>query len=244
MSPRLATFSAAAVGAALITGGMAYAALYPGSQIFGRVLVSGKDPRQLALTFDDGPNPTVTPQILDLLALNGAKATFFLIGTFVRRHPRLARAVLEAGHLVGNHTMTHPRLAWQSAKRIRREIVDANALLEDVLGTRVRHFRPPHGARRPYVIEVANELGLTTVQWNVTASDWKPIPAQEIVANVERGIARNKRKGRSSNILLHDGGHLSLGADRLATLRATAQLLRRDSGESFVTIDRWQEAQR
>lgn len=232
----------AAIGAAgLLAGGAAYAAMDPTSQVFGRVLIAGSDSRQLALTYDDGPNPRTTPQLLDLLALNGTRATFFLIGRFVRLQPALARAVAEAGHLIGNHTMTHPRLAFRPAQRIRQELQETNSLLEDVLGIPVHYFRPPYGARRPYVIQAASRINLATVQWNVTASDWKPIGAQGIVANVQAGIKRNTRLGRGSNILLHDGGHLGLGADRLATVAATARILEAHAAGHFVTVDAWDE---
>lgn len=233
--------TAAIATAGLFAGGVAYAALYPASQIFGRVLIAGNDSRQLALTYDDGPNPTATPRLLDVLARHGVRATFFLIGRFVRQQPALARAVAEAGHLIGNHTMSHPRLVWKSGERIRRELRDTNGLLEDVLGVPVRYFRPPYGARRPYVMQAARELGLATVQWNVTAGDWKAIGARAIANNVERGILRNQGRGRGSNILLHDGGHLGLGAERLATIAATAEILKRHGGDRFVTVDAWDE---
>ncbi len=233
------TGMAVTVAAGLLVGGVAYAALSPSSQLFGKVLIAGKNPRELALTYDDGPNPAVTPRLLELLAAHSTRATFFLIGQFVRQEPALAREIAAAGHLIGNHTTNHPRLAWRSAQRIRYEIRETNSILEDVLGRSVRFFRPPHGARRPYVIQAARELGLSTVQWNVTASDWNPIGAEAIADNIERGIARNQDRSRSSNILLHDGGHHGLGADRLATISATSSVLQRHSKDQFVTVDVW-----
>ena len=233
----VAGVTAAATG--LLAGGLAYASLYPTSEIFGRVLLAGEDPQQLALTYDDGPNPAATPELLDLLARSQVRATFFLIGEFVRQQPVLARAVAEAGHLIGNHTMTHPRLATQTGARIRAEIGDANRLIEDVTGAAVRYFRPPHGSRRPYVLRAARELGLTTVLWNVAASDWNPVDAPTIAAAVDAGVARNRKRGRGSNILLHDGGHLGLGADRLPTVAASADLVRRYRADRFVTVDAW-----
>lgn len=240
MATTLGTSMAAIATAGLFAGGIAYAALYPTSQIFGRVLIAGRDPQQLALTYDDGPNPAATPSLLEVLAHHRVRATFFMIGRFVRREPALARAVVQAGHLIGNHTMTHPRLAWRSPERIQHELRDTNCLFEDVLGIPVRYFRPPHGARRPYVMKAASELGLSTVQWNVTGSDWKSIDAQAITKNVERGIRRNQARDQGSNILLHDGGHLGLGADRRATTVATAQILRRHNVGHFVTVDVWE----
>lgn len=231
------TIAVAAAGLAI--GGAAYASLYPTSQIFGPVLVAGDDPGELALTYDDGPNPAATPRLLEVLESYGIKATFFLIGDFVRQERNLAREVAAAGHVIGNHSMTHPRLAWQPAQRVRQELKSTSDLLEDVIGVPVHYFRPPYGARRPYVMRAATDLGMTTVQWNVAASDWNPIGAEAIAANVRRGIERNRRRGRGSNILLHDGGHLGLGANRQATVAATAELLHRYASHRFVTVGAW-----
>ncbi|MGH9597194.1 MAG: polysaccharide deacetylase family protein, partial [Edaphobacter sp.] len=144
------TIAAVAVTTAgVIAGGCAYAALSPQSQIFGEVLIAGRNPHEIALTYDDGPNDIVTERLLEVLANHEVRATFFLIGRYVRQRPQIVRAIAEAGHLIGNHTMTHPWLAWQSASRVREELAGCNAAHEDVLGMPVRFFRPPHGARRP-----------------------------------------------------------------------------------------------
>ena len=222
-------------------GGAAYATLYPQSQLLGRVLIAGPNPDHLALTFDDGPNPAATPQLLQLLARHSVRATFFLIGGHVRLYPALTREIHAAGHLIGNHTMTHPWLAWQSAARIRAELGDCNRAIEDAISAPVGFFRPPHGARRPYVLKVARELGLTTVQWNIIVQDWKTAEPAVIHARLERGIGRNRRKGRASNVVLHDGaGGIAL-ADRRATVEAIRRLLECASGSSrkFVTPEEW-----
>ncbi|HZY61791.1 MAG TPA: polysaccharide deacetylase family protein [Edaphobacter sp.] len=233
--------AAAVFAAAAATGGAAYAALWPQSQLFGRVLVAGVDPNEIALTYDDGPNDAATERLLEVLARHQVRATFFLIGDFVRQRPALTRAIAAASHLIGNHTMTHPWLAWQSSARIRQELAGCNAVLEDTLGAPVPFFRAPHGARRPIVLRIARELGLTAVQWNITAFDWNPIPADKILSNAIRGIEQNQRKPRSSNLLLHDGGHLGIGQPRLNTVEATDRLLQRykPTGMKFVTPDRW-----
>jgi peptidoglycan/xylan/chitin deacetylase (PgdA/CDA1 family) len=231
----LATATAAA-------GTLTYAALSARSQLFGPVLVAGRNPNEIALTYDDGPNDIATERLLEVLARHEVRATFFLIGRYVRQRPQIARAIASAGHLIGNHTMTHPWLAWQSAARIREELTGCNAALEDALGLPIRFFRPPHGARRPIVLRTARELGLTPVQWNIMPKDWKPIGAQEIVARTVQGITRNQRLNRASNILLHDGGDQSLGQPRLPTVEATDALIRRYTQQSktkFVTVDSW-----
>jgi peptidoglycan/xylan/chitin deacetylase (PgdA/CDA1 family) len=138
--------------------------------------------------------------------------------------------------------MTHPWLAWQSSARIRLELGDCNAILEDTLGIPIRYFRAPHGARRPAVLGIARELGLTPVQWNILPGDWKPIGAEAIAARTIDAISQNQQHNRASNIVLHDGGQGGLGQPRLPTIEATELLLRKYSlltGPKFVTVDSW-----
>jgi len=218
-----------------------YAAAWPTSQIFGRTLVAGSDTREVALTFDDGPNDAATPELLEVLARHGVRATFFAMGDFARLRPEMVRQVVAAGHVLGNHTMSHPRLSIESGARVRQELTDCNALLEEITGTAVRFFRPPFGARRPVVLRAARELGLTPVLWNVTGHDWNPIGVEGILANLEKGIARNQRRGRGSNLLLHDGGHRGMGAARMDTVRAVDRLLSAHgrTATRFVAVDAW-----
>ncbi|MGB6304770.1 MAG: polysaccharide deacetylase family protein, partial [Acidobacteriaceae bacterium] len=108
-SPSAGAIAVTAVAAGVLAAGAyAYAGMWPTSQIFGRCVVAAKNPRQIALTFDDGPNDPDTYRLLDVLAKYGVRATFFMIGRFVQERPEIARAVAAAGHLIGNHTMTHP----------------------------------------------------------------------------------------------------------------------------------------
>jgi peptidoglycan/xylan/chitin deacetylase (PgdA/CDA1 family) len=236
----------AAVAAALglAAGGFAYASLWPASQIFGRTLIAGEDGDEVALTFDDGPNDAATPQLLEVLARHGVRATFFNMGNFARERPEIVKQVAAAGHVLGNHSMSHPRLSTEPAARIRQELVECNALLEDITGLAVKFFRPPFGARRPAVLRAARELGLTPVMWNVTGYDWNPIGVEGILSNLENGIAQNRRDGRGSNLLLHDGGHRGMGAERMDTVRAVDRLLetRRGTATRFVTVDAWTTA--
>lgn len=226
---------AAAAGAA----GYTYAAMAPGSQLFGRTIVAGRDPNEFALTFDDGPNDGHTQRLLEALAGHNVRATFFVIGKYVRQRPELVRAIHAAGHVVGNHTMSHPWLLVESPRRVREELAGCNAALEDALGERVRLMRPPHGARRPDVLRAARELGLTPVLWNAMGFDWRPgMTAARIVEHLERGIARNRRRRRGSNLLLHDGGHLGIGADRSQSVEAARLVLERHPAR-YVTVDAW-----
>ncbi len=239
---RVATSVGVAAGlAALAAGGtLAWGALWPESQIFGRTLIAPRGSEEIALTFDDGPNPAATPALLEVLERGGVRATFFLIGGFVRQCPQLVREIRAAGHVVGNHTMTHPWLAWQTEWRIREELQGASAAIEDVLGEPVRYFRCPHGARRPVVLKAAREMGMVPVQWNVICGDWSPIGAEAIFRRAVSGVERSRRRGYATNIVLHDGGHLTLGANRMGTVRAVERLVERYRGSRFVGVDAWE----
>jgi peptidoglycan/xylan/chitin deacetylase (PgdA/CDA1 family) len=236
MSPTTTTTAALALSATAIAGTLTYAALSPQSQIFGKTLIAPSNPNEIALTYDDGPNDIVTERLLDLLALHNVRATFFLIGNFVRQRPQIVQAIAASGHLIGNHTLTHPWLAWQSPTRIRHELATCNAILEDTLGTPIRFFRAPHGARRPAVLRIAHSLGLTPVQWNIIPGDWLPIPAEKIAARTIRAITRNQQQNRASNIVLHDGGQAGLGQPRLPTVEATKLLLQKYSPQTKTEV--------
>ncbi|MFZ0270786.1 MAG: polysaccharide deacetylase family protein [Acidobacteriaceae bacterium] len=238
----LAAIASAGAGVVFAGGLITYASLAPESQLFGRTIVARRDAAEFALTFDDGPNDPWTPRLLDLLARHEVRATFFLIGRYVRQRPDLVRQIRDAGHLIGNHTVTHPWLAVASARRVREELAGCNAALEDVLGRPVRFFRPPHGSRRPDVLRTAGELGLKPVLWNAMGFDWRiNTTGERIAAHLERGIARNRRRGRGSNLLLHDGGHLSFGTDRSQSIEAARMILHHwPPGETrYVTADAW-----
>jgi peptidoglycan-N-acetylglucosamine deacetylase len=225
----------------LAAGGYAYAANWPTSQVFGSTLIAGSDPTEVALTFDDGPNDPYTHRLLEILARHNVRATFFLIGRFVRMQPQIVREIRSASHVVGNHTMTHPVLLFKSPAAAREELASCNVALEDVLGEAVRFFRPPHGARRPDVLRSARELGLTPVMWNAMGRDWIVPPPGQIVRRVQNGIRANQRRRQGSNIVLHDGGQARMGIDRGPTLAATDSLLSiwAANGIRTVTVDQW-----
>jgi peptidoglycan/xylan/chitin deacetylase (PgdA/CDA1 family) len=189
--------------------------------------------KHLALTYDDGPNDPHTLKLLEVLARHDVKATFFCIGRYVRQRPEIVREVLQAGHLVANHTFTHPLLTFKSNSELRKEFTDCRSALQDAIGPHSNLFRPPFGGRRPAVFRIARELGLEPVMWNVTGYDWNAPPAQKI----ERKCASQIRGG--DVILLHDGGHKAMGADRSQTVIATDRLIQRykSAGYAFLTIE-------
>jgi peptidoglycan/xylan/chitin deacetylase (PgdA/CDA1 family) len=231
MLPALVGLAAAAAAAGVV----GYQSMAPTGQWFGKTLVAGKrGSKQIALTFDDGPNDPHTLKLLEVLAKHDVHATFFMIGRFVRERPDIARAVADAGHIVGNHTFTHPLLIFQSEAQTRAELTNCRQSLHDAIGAHSNLFRPPYGGRRPATLRIAGELGFETVMWNITGYDWNAPPASVI----ETKVARRISPGGGDIILLHDGGHRALGADRAQTVTATDNLIRRykDLGYEFVTV--------
>jgi peptidoglycan/xylan/chitin deacetylase (PgdA/CDA1 family) len=210
-----------------------YATMAPESQLYGRTLTHGADPGQIALTFDDGPNDPHTLRLLDVLARREARATFFLIGKYVRRRPDIARAIQAAGHQIGNHTFSHPNLIFVRAARLRQELEDCGKALEDALGAKTSLFRPPFGGRRPNVLRTARALGLAPVMWSVTGYDWKATSPEFILGKVAPKL-ESARRGEI--ILLHDGGHLAFATDRSHTVEATRRILERYANKRFVSV--------
>jgi peptidoglycan/xylan/chitin deacetylase (PgdA/CDA1 family) len=223
-------------------GGFAYASRWPTSQILGRTLIAPRLPGQLALTFDDGPNPAWTPRLLDILAEHNVRATFFMVGKFARAEPELAHRVANAGHLIGNHSWSHPDLSRSRSANVLDELTRTSDILAEIAGKPIRYFRPPFGARGPYVLKLARQLGLIPVTWNAMTTDWKEPSAGKIAQNLIRKIDSNQRSGYASNIVLHDGSHHGLGANRGPSVTAAEQLLvRYDRTHTFVALDAWPE---
>jgi peptidoglycan/xylan/chitin deacetylase (PgdA/CDA1 family) len=220
----------AASAAALSAG---YQSMAPTGQWYGRTFTGlSRGAKQLALTYDDGPNDPHTFRLLEVLARHNVHATFFLIGRYVQQRPDIVRDLVQAGHVVGNHTFTHPLLTFKGAAEVRRELTDCRKAIEDAIGEHSNLFRPPFGGRRPAVMRIARELALEPVMWNVTGYDWNAPPA----AVIERKVSSQIRGG--DVILLHDGGHKRMGADRSQTVLVTDRIIERYKSESreFLTI--------
>lgn len=186
--------------------------------------------RRIALTFDDGPG-NETPRFLELLARLAVPATFFVCGKNVARRPAIARAIVEAGHAIGNHTYSHPVLLFRGRRRIRGEIVRAQRLIEDAAGASPRLFRAPYGLRPPALAPVLAELGLRSVHWTVIGNDWKwsaPRIAARVLAAACPGAI----------VCLHDGRGAHPVADRSQTLRAVREIVPalRAEGYDFAAL--------
>ena len=220
-----------------LAGYVAYHCYSPTSQLYGRTLTHFADPRDLALTYDDGPNDVHTERLLEVLTRYDVKATFFLIGSFVAARPQIARAIADAGHLLANHTATHPNLLFLSRAKLRDELSDCSKAIADATGVAPRFFRPPFGARRPAVLQVARELGLEPVMWSVICYDWVVrTTADAILNHARRRIDRHRTNGHI--VVMHDGGHTGLGQDRSQSVLATEQLIARyRSDYSFRRLD-------
>jgi peptidoglycan/xylan/chitin deacetylase (PgdA/CDA1 family) len=191
----------AAVGA--IAGNhalLAAAGMWPRSQIFGKTLYRLPDAGScVALTFDDGPHPDVTPRVVDLLAGSGAKASFFCIGAYARKHPVLLRQLSAAGHSIENHTLTHPNnFSCLLTPQLRREVGEAQAILADIIGRAPCWFRSPMGFRSPLLDPVLRSIGLSAAAWTRRGYDTRCRDPGIVLRRLLRGV-------RAGDVLmLHD----------------------------------------
>jgi peptidoglycan-N-acetylglucosamine deacetylase len=156
--------------------------------------------RVVSLTFDDGPHRTYTPQVLDVLARHGVKATFFLLGSEAERHPDLVRRIAAEGHAVANHTWDHPDLRRLDADAFGRQVDRTNDVLQELTGVRPTCVRPPFGRADGTVGERLARRGLASVVWTGDSRDFEKPGADTIVASALRGLQPG------GVILLHDGG--------------------------------------
>ena len=227
---------AGALGAGL--GLAIYAGQYPTAQIYGKTICRNPGAgRRMALTYDDGPNPAQTPRLMEILDRYDARATFFSIGQWAEREPGLLRELVDAGHAVGNHTYTHPRMPFCSSARVTEELRRCRDAVEGagIEFSRAQGgmlMRPPYGSRRPGTLKTMRAHGYVPVTWSVTCYDWRKSATENKIAR------RGERAGEGDIILLHDGSNLEPAADRSRSVAATEQILRRFSAEGyeFVTV--------
>src|ERR1700691_742862 len=215
----------------------AWGTVSPSAQLFGPTIRRTGDPSTIALTFDDGPNPAVTPSLLDLLDRHRVQATFFLIGAWVRREGSLAKDISDRGHAVGNHTESHPALTLLSPGRIAEELDRCDEAIESATAQESRWMRPPFGYRSVVLDRIVRRRGGGgVVMWSVSARDWK-------LQRVDRVIERLRRSQGGDIVLLHDGDHRVMNSDRGHTVAALEHWLPRwkDAGIRFVTLDQVQQ---
>jgi len=174
--------------------------------------------RRLALTFDDGPQAQSTDRVLDILASFGVPATFFMVGRKIQTNPRIARAVVEAGHEIGNHSHSHLYLSLLTKKQIGKEIDLTHGLLLSLDGGVPQFFRPPFGVFTNRILDIIEDRGYRTVVGDVYPRD-PHHPGSRRIA--ERVLAQ---AGPGSIIILHNGGH-SENVDRSQTIEALTEII-------------------
>jgi peptidoglycan/xylan/chitin deacetylase (PgdA/CDA1 family) len=198
----------------------------------GKVLCSvATSEKRTALTFDDGPNPNHTPPLLDILKAKGIRATFFLVGRRVRRHPEIARRIAAEGHEIGNHGFHHIPMNILVSSLLEREVAGAERVIHETTQIRPRYFRPPMGWINPIGLRVVRRMGYEPVIGTIHPRDFTR-PGTEVI--VERVL---ERIAPGAIIILHDGGWWS-GVDRSQTVEAVdriTDLLGRE-GYRFETL--------
>ncbi|MCE3269963.1 MAG: polysaccharide deacetylase [Ramlibacter sp.] len=176
--------------------------------------------REVALTIDDGPEPEVTPAVLDLLDAAGARATFFCIAAHVQRHPELVREIVRRGHSVQNHSHVHShRFSLLGPRGLAREIQAAQAVLSDVTGEVPGFFRAPAGLRNPFLAPVLHRMGLALASWTRRGFDTRERDPQRVLQRLTKGLAAG------DILLLHDGNCARDAQDRPVVLTVLPALL-------------------
>jgi len=178
--------------------------------------------KKVAITFDDGPNPDYTEQILDVLREKDVKATFFLLGSEVEKYPELVKKIYDEGHLIGNHSFKHEQLNKMTSAQACEQVNKTNQLIYDITGEYPQYLRPPFGEWKN---DLDCQVNMINVMWDIDTLDWKNQNQGRIVENVMTKAKEN------DIILMHDGYD--------TTISATLQLIDmlREKGYEFVTVD-------
>lgn len=183
---------------------------------------SVEDSKKIALTFDDGPHPYYTEQLLDGLKEREVKATFFVLGKHVEKYPELVQRMSEEGHLIGNHTYSHIQLNQKNSEAFKEELIRTSELIENLTGQEVQYVRPPYGTWNK---KFENELNMFPVLWNIDPLDWSSSNVSGIVQKVKAKAKEN------AIILMHD--------EYKTTVTASLQIIDelKEQGYEFVTVE-------
>ncbi|MBE4909724.1 polysaccharide deacetylase family protein [Bacillus luteolus] len=195
------------------------------------VLSGPSTEKRVALTFDDGPDPRFTGQVLDVLNQYNVDATFFVMGARAETYPDLVKRMINEEHIVGNHTYWHPNLVDQaSVAALEREVNQTEEILENLIGYRTKLFRAPYGFLYNELVEKLRDMNYTVVGWSVDSLDWQEEPPT-VIANT---VTSQVQPG--SIILMHDGGEWD--ANRTPTIQALQQIIPtlKEQGYEFVTV--------
>lgn len=182
--------------------------------------------KAVAITFDDGPNPEFTPQMLDIFREEGGRATFYMTGDQIERYPDTAKLVQNEGHEIGNHTYTHPNLTELDEDAVRAELVRTGDLIRETAGVQPSTFRPPYLATDAQVERIARELGYAVIGGvNGTARDWD-MPGAEHILSASLAVSEP-----GSILVFHDGY-----GDRSQTVEAVRALVKTLKKEGYVFL--------
>lgn len=181
-----------------------------------------EDSRKIAITFDDGPHPHYTEQLLDGLKERGVKATFFVTGMHAEQYPELIRRMSEEGHLIGNHTYSHMQLSSSNSETFKEELIQTNEVIEELTGQEVQYVRPPYGT---WDKKFEKELNMFPVLWTVDPLDW----CSDNVASIVQKVM--SKADENDIILMHD--------EYKSTVTAALQIIDElmEQGYEFVTVD-------
>jgi len=202
----------------------------PQLRLFGNFICSGdKSKKRVALTFDDGPDPRSTPQLLELLRERKTLATFFCIGRRVDENPELAARILREGHLVENHSYAHSNFTnFYGRARLRTELSQAQSAIEKACGRKPQYYRPPIGNSNPNTFRAAGDVKLQVIGWSIRSLDTVIAQPEKILARIRAGLAPG------AIILLHDG---NIPAGKLlATVKSLLDTLH-ELGYEVVRLD-------
>ena len=211
-------FLEAGLGASALVSFAYLGATIPEAGWFGSMIThASRRGNLLSLTFDDGPNEEYTLKVKNILDSYGVKGTFFTVGKALAARPDISRALMDGGHLVGNHSYSHDYYRWLDPRYPELQKTQDEFLRQ--LGVRPAFYRPPHGTRSPFVTRVASNRGMKTVGWDVSADDWSATDSELVAHRILAGAQAG------SIVLLHDGLDGNLTADRSVLLGALPLIL-------------------
>ena len=191
------------------------------------VLASSDKQKKVALTFDDGPHPRITRQILDYLDKEDIKATFFIIGCNAEQWPEIVKEEIEKGHEIGNHTYSHDEKKRRSASQMHDDLAHADDILRGSFGYETVLFRPPQGVCNDNVISAASDFEYKIVLWDIDTHDWAHVSTESIVSNVKQNV------NEGDIILFHD--YTSGESHTLDALKIIVPYLKSE-GYTFATV--------
>ncbi|WP_018921588.1 polysaccharide deacetylase family protein [Salsuginibacillus kocurii] len=201
--------------------------IYPDNVVFK----GPEDVNQVALTFDDGPDPRYTGEVLDILAEYDVPATFFLLGARSAAYPDFVTRMEAEGHQIGSHTYWHPDLTDEPPEQLLVELEQTDEVLEDIIGYQPKFFRPPYGEIDQELAELLVERDFAIAGWSVDSLDWQQLSAEEIASNVLEDA------GPGDVILMHDGGNWD--QDLSGTPESLHEIIPalQEEGLEFVTLE-------